>query len=213
MTDTHSLLPPADRGWLERTIARNRALYGGWSMAAGGDGGDGGTGDGGTGQNGGDGGTGSGSGDGTPTSFTQDDVDRLVGKARTEERQKAAKKFGDYDDLKSRAEGAKTLEDRLNDLESQSTAAKQRALRAEIAAEFGISTKKGEKDEPSDAELFLTGTDEEAMRSQALRLAGRESERRKKHPRVPKEGTTTSSGTTTDDDEREYARTLFGGGA
>jgi hypothetical protein len=143
------------------------------------------------GGNGGEGGEGGAGGEGQ--TFTQADVDRLVGKARTEERRKVGEKYADYDDLKAKADGAKTLEDRIAELESKGTEAAQRALRAEIASEFGISTKRGEKGEPSDADLFLTATDEDGLRKQAERLAGRESERKKKNAHVPREGETTKT--------------------
>jgi hypothetical protein len=64
-------------------------------------------------------------------------------------------------------------------MEARAAAAEAEALRARVAGEFGISTKKGLKGEPSDAELFLTGSDEATLTTQAERLAGREAERKK----------------------------------
>lgn len=140
--------------------------------------------------------------------FTQADVDRIVADRLKRERDAAKAKFADYDDLKARAEGAKTLEQRIADLETSGSQATQRALRAEIASEFGISTKKGPKGEPSDADLFLTGTDEASLRSQAERLAERESERKKRGNYVPSEGKTpTPPGK---DPLRDFAKDLFG---
>lgn len=126
--------------------------------------------------------------------FTQADVDKLVGKARGEERRKASEKYADYDDLKTKADGAKTVEQQLADLQGQLQASNVRALRSDIAAAHGISTKKGANGEPSDADLFLTGTDEDTLTAQAQRLAERESDRKKNGNVAPKEGTTTSSG-------------------
>lgn len=152
-----------------------------------------------------EGGNGGEGGDGGET-FTQADVDRLVGKARTEERRKASEKYADYDDLKTKADGATTLEDRIAELETKGTESAQRALRAEIASEFGISTKRGEKGEASDADLFLTATDEDGLRKQAERLAGRESERKKNNAHVPREGETPK--TPAVDGKRAWLRTL-----
>lgn len=139
-------------------------------------------------------------------SFTQADVDRII-KDRLD--QQARNRFGDYADLKAKAEGAKTLEDRLGTLETELTSTKAAALRTSIAAEFGISTKKGPKGEPSDADLFLTGTDESTLTAQAQRLAGREADRKKNGNVAPKEGDTKNSGKN-DSTMRDFAQQLFG---
>ena len=141
----------------------------------------------------------------TPQTFTQADVDRIV---RERLAQQAKNKFGDYDDLKSKAGESQTLEQRIADMESRTQAAEAAALRASVAAEFGISTKKGPKGEPSDADLFLTGTDESTLTAQAQRLAGREEDRKKQGNYAPKEGTTTNSGDS-NEDLREFTRGLF----
>lgn len=146
------------------------------------------------------------SGDPKPqeTAFTQADVDRIV---RERLAQQAKNKFGDYDDLKTRAGDALTLEQRIAEMETRTQAAESAALRASVAAEFGVSTKKGPKGEPSDADLFLTGSDVDTLTAQAQRLAGRESDRKKQGNFAPKEGTTPTGGT--DTDEREFVRGLF----
>lgn len=137
--------------------------------------------------------------------FSQEDVNRIV-TARLKEQ--AEKKFGDYNDLKTRAEGAKTVEQQLAELEQKHADAEARALRSNIAAQFGISTKKGPNGEPSDADLFLTGSDEPTLTAQAERLSGRAVEQKKQGNRAPKEG-----GTTTSDDGkkdlRSVARSIF----
>lgn len=139
-------------------------------------------------------------------SFTADDVARIV---RERLQQQAKNKFGDYDELKAKAGQAQTLEERLGTVESELTATKASALRTRIAAEFGISTKKGPKGEPSDADLFLTGTDESTLTAQAQRLAGREADRKKQGNVAPKEGDTKNSGK--DDSQlRDFAKQLFG---
>lgn len=138
-------------------------------------------------------------------SFTQADVERIV-KERLA--QQAKNKFGDYDDLKSKAGNAQTLEQRVAEMEAEAATAKAEALRSRVAAEFGISTKKGPKGEPSDADLFLTGADESTLTAQAQRLAGREEDRKKQGNFAPKEGTSTSTGKD-DEDLRGFARKLF----
>jgi multidrug efflux pump subunit AcrA (membrane-fusion protein) len=137
--------------------------------------------------------------------FTQADVDRIVKDRIT----RVEAKYADYDDLKTKAEGAKTVEQKVADLETKLSASEARALRAQIAAEFGISTKKGPKGEPSDADLFLTGTDEATLTAQAERLGVREADRKKHGNVAPKEGETKTSGDT-DATLREFAKDLFG---
>ena len=137
--------------------------------------------------------------------FTQDDVNRIV-KERAE--RIAKQLYPDYDDLKAKAGESQSLEQRIADMEKESAAAKAEALRSRVAAEFGISTKKGPKGEPSDADLFLTGADESTLTAQAQRLAVRESDRKKQGNYAPKEGTTSSSGGA-DEDLREFTRGLF----
>lgn len=137
--------------------------------------------------------------------FTQADVDRIV---RERLAQQAKNKFGDYDDLKTKAGNALTLEQRVAEMEGRTATAEAAALRASVAAEFGVSTKKGPKGEPSDADLFLTGTDESTLTAQAQRLAGREEDRKKQGNFAPKEGTIQNVGGA-DQDMREFARGLF----
>ena len=153
-----------------------------------------------------------------PKTFTQEEVDKLVGKTRTEERRKVSEKYADYDELKKAADDKKTIEQRFADLEQKFQQSEANGLRLRIAGQFGISTKPAEDGGPSDAELFLTGTDEDTLTAQAKRLADRvaeqakaETERKKKNPTVPKEGTSTQTGTTTEEDDRAFARTFFGG--
>jgi hypothetical protein len=141
----------------------------------------------------------------TGQSFSQADVDRIV---RERLAQQAKNKFGDYDDLKTKAGESQTLEQRVAEMETRAQAAEAESRRARVAAEFGISTKKGPKGEPSDADLFLTGTDESTLTAQAQRLAGREEDRKKQGNFAPKEGTTTSTGGD-DEDLRGFARKLF----
>jgi len=131
--------------------------------------------------------------------FTQADVDKLMAKVRSEERRKATEKFADYDDLKSRAEGAKSVEQQLAELKAQNAKIQRDNLAARIAAANGIA--------PEDADLFLTGNDEETLTAQAKRLAERESERKKRNNTVPREGNQPRA---TTNNLREFTRGLFG---
>lgn len=133
--------------------------------------------------------------------FTQEDLDKYAAKVRGEERRKASERYADYDDLKSKADGAKTVEQKLEELTQKHAAAEARALRSDIAAAHGISAE--------DRDLFLTGTDEETLSNQAKRLAERESTRKQHGPHAPREGRHTTPKV---DDERAAVRTLFGTG-
>jgi len=126
----------------------------------------------------------------------QAEVDRIVKERVARERAK----YSDYDELKAKAAGSQTLEERLASLEGELTTAKAAALRSDIAAKHGLSAE--------DRDLFLTGTDESTLTAQAQRLAGREADRKKQGNYAPKEGTQPAGGT--DSGEREFVRGLFG---
>ncbi len=130
--------------------------------------------------------------------ITQADVDRIV----KERIARVEAKYADYGDLKKAAEGAKTVEQKLADLEAKHAEAEARALRSDIATKHGISAE--------DRDLFLTGSDEATLTAQAKRLAERIADQKKNGNRAPKEGTNTNSGNT-DSDARTFARNLFGG--
>lgn len=127
--------------------------------------------------------------------------------------QQAKTKFGDYDDLKTQVEGAKSneqkLADKLAELEQKHAESEARALRASIAAQYGISTKKGDKGEPSDADLFLTGSDEATLTAQAERLGVKVADQKKQGNVAPKEGQTKTTGDGAEG-MREFTRNLFG---
>jgi len=78
--------------------------------------------------------------------------------------------------------------------------AKAEALRFRIASKFQVNDE--------DADLFLTGTDEETLTKQAERLTERAEERKKNGNQVPREGTNPPAGGQ-DSDMREFARGLF----
>lgn len=125
----------------------------------------------------------------------QADVDRIVRERVARERAK----YSDYDELKAKAEGSKTLEERLASLEGELSTAKTNALRSDIAAKHGLSAE--------DRDLFLTGSDEATLTAQAERLAGREAARKKQGNFAPKEGTAPSAGS--DDSLRDFTKKLF----
>ena len=129
--------------------------------------------------------------------FTQADVDRIV----KERVKRTEAKYADYSELKTRAEGAKTLEERLATHETEHSVAQQRAMRAEIANKHGISAE--------DRDLFLTGSDEETLTAQAERLAARESERKQKGNHVPGEGNNSSA----EGNDGAFVRNLFSSAA
>jgi hypothetical protein len=135
--------------------------------------------------------------EGKDQAFTQADVDRIV----SERLQREKTKYADYDDLKAKAKGAQTAEERIADLENQIKSASREALVRRIQAKHSISDE--------DADLFLTGADEDALTAQAKRLAQRESERKKNGNHVAREGNQTTAKA---NDEREAVRQLFGTG-
>lgn len=110
----------------------------------------------------------------------------------------AAKRLAEIEDAQKTE--AQKAADRIAELEKQISESSTAALRFKVASEFKISA--------DDAELFLTGSDEESLRKQAERLAERDQERKKQGNHVRKEGTSTQKGS--DDDEgREFAKELF----
>ncbi len=112
-------------------------------------------------------------------------------------------------DNKSAAERLAALEDANK---SELEKANEKALAAEKAAEkaqadalrLRVALKHNVSDE--DADLFLTGTDEETLTKQAQRLTDRGSERKPKN-RVPREGTPPREAP--EDEMREFTRNLF----
>ena len=148
---------------------------------------------------------GTGSTEGKATTFTQEDVNRIVGEAKRAERAK----FADYDDLKK---GAQTVEQQLQEIQRQNQTLARDALAAKVAAKHKIS--------PEDADLFLTGADEDTLNAQAARLAAHlkaaakeETQQPTRRPGVayaPLEGRTSKTSGVTE--ERAMVRALFGGG-
>lgn len=137
-----------------------------------------------------------GQGDKPEQAFTQADVDRIVADRLKRERETVKAKYADYDDLKVKAGQATTAEERIAALEREVDASRREALRRRVQAAHGIADE--------DADLFLTGADEESLTAQAKRLAQRAPER-KNH--VPREGNNPRPGE--GDDMRAFARNLF----
>ena len=136
--------------------------------------------------------------------FDAEYVDKLrkeSAKYRTEAKAnaEAAKRLAELEE--SQKTEAQKQAERIAELEKQIEGATVQALRARMAAKYQI--------DPEDADLFLTGTNEETVESQAKRLSERVSANKKNPPRVPKEGTVTNP---SDNGDREFARQLFGRG-
>ena len=133
--------------------------------------------------------------------FTQADVDKIVGKARIDERRVTSARFADYDDLKAKADSAKTVEQQLAEMRAENAKMQRDNLAARIAARHGIS--------PEDAALFLTGSDEATITAQAERLAARNGEQQRQRDNyLPNEGRIPRNGGTSD--MKEFTRQLFG---
>lgn len=126
---------------------------------------------------------------------------------------RAESKFSDYDEIKAKAA-------RFDEIDAANKSELEKAEEARAAAEaardeavadglrFRIAAKHGISDE--DADLFLTGRDEQTLTAQAERLAAREADRKKHGNRIDREG----GGSTPlkDGDKRAVARRLFSGG-
>jgi len=136
--------------------------------------------------------------------FTQEEVNRLVGETRRTERSRVEAQFPDYVSLKAQAEGAKTAEQRVAGLEARltgyETAAERQKLVTKVAHTHKIT-------DPDDIALFLTGSDEETLTAQAKRLATRAEPQRKANY-VPSEGQQ-ANGSAGSGELGEFARNLF----
>lgn len=138
---------------------------------------------------------------------SQEEFNQIIEKRLERERAK----FSDYDDLREKAakldeieQANKTeqqrYEERLTQAEQSAAEARTEALRFRVATKFGISDE--------NAELFLTGTDEDTLTKQAERLADLDDQRKKRAPHVPREGATTPDPAS--DPKRAFLRELTG---
>lgn len=136
---------------------------------------------------------------------SQDELNEAIKDRLARERAK----FKDYDDLKAKASQLDALSEasqtetekatkRAAQAETERDDARSEALRLRVAVQHGISIE--------DADLFLTGKDEETLTAQAKRLTDREADRKKNGNVVPREGTSTRPA---DSDEGAFARALF----
>ena len=130
--------------------------------------------------------------------FTQADVDRIVADRLKREREATRAKYADYDDLKAKAAGATSLEERVADIERQARESEQRALRAEIANAKGLT--------PSQAKRLVGATREE-LEADADELLADIGAQKKQGNHVPREGGTNP--TPPEDEMRAFARGLF----
>lgn len=132
--------------------------------------------------------------------FTQAELDQIITDRLA---QQAKNKFGDYAELKAKADGAKTVEQKLAELETKHAEAEARALRSNIATKHGISAE--------DRDLFLTGSDEASLEAQAKRLAERNADQKKNGLRARKEGQpVTTNLSPKDKAKREWLASLRG---
>lgn len=138
---------------------------------------------------------GKGGGD-TSKTFTQDQVNTLL----ADQKRSIQAKFADYDELKVKAEGSKSVEDQLVDLKAKLARSEQIALRNDIATRHGVTAE--------DRDLFLTGADADTLTAQAKRLAERDSDRKKKGNVAPAEGGNPTP--RSDDPNRQFLRDMLG---
>lgn len=132
--------------------------------------------------------------------FTQEEVDRIVGERLKRERDAVKDlraKAAEVDQSKSELT---RMQEQLAELTKAQAASAAQATRYRVAAANGISNE--------DADLFLTGGDEDTITAQAKRLIARDAQRRSQGNVVPNEGRTPQNGIT--DDRREFVRQLTG---
>ena len=136
---------------------------------------------------------------------SQEEMDKAIGPRLERERAKfadAVAKAAKFDELNAaNMTELERAQERAEAAERAAQEAKAEGLRFKIAAKYGISTE--------DADLFLTGQDEQTLEAQAKRLADREADRKKNGATSPGEG---RSSTSTTNDMAAFTRDLFGRG-
>jgi hypothetical protein len=118
---------------------------------------------------------------------------------RAKENADAAKRLAEIKDAQKTREQKDA--ERLAALEEKAQASELRALRSEIATEFGLTVE--------NAKALAHVPSEEGMREVAKALAGKQAEQKKQGNHVPNEGKTPTAKV---GDEREFVRNLFGSG-
>lgn len=134
--------------------------------------------------------------EGTPDStFTQADVDRIV----KERVKRVQDKYADYDELKTKAEAATGLQTKLDESGADAAKERERADRAEVALEKGLTLSQAKR---------LVGTTREEFTADADELLADITSQKQNNNVVPNEGKNppASGG----GDEREFVRGLFG---
>lgn len=116
---------------------------------------------------------------------------------RAKENATAAARLKEIEDAQ-KSDSEKAAE-RIRQLEAERDNAHRETLRFRVASQHGISSE--------DADLFLTGADEETLTRQAERLAGRDQDRAKQGNYVAREGNAPNPPAA--GDEREFVRDLF----
>jgi len=118
--------------------------------------------------------TGSADQSGQERTFTQQEVNRMVGDARQKERAK----YADYDELKAQAEAHADYDDVVAERDRLKAAEERSALVAKVAAASGV---------PATLVAMLDGADEEALAAQAAEVA--KAIKAKAYPNVDDDGT------------------------
>ena len=118
--------------------------------------------------------TGSADQSGQERTFTQQEVNRMVGDARQKERAK----YSDYADLKAQAEAHADYDDVVAERDRLKAAEERSALVAKVAAASGV---------PVTLVAMLDGADEEALAAQAAEVA--KAIKAKAYPNVDDGGT------------------------
>lgn len=138
---------------------------------------------------------------------SQEELNRII----ADRVKRVEAKYADYQDVKAKAaqldsiaDASKTDLDRAKDEAKNAAAerddARAEAMRLRVAVEHGISIE--------DADLFLTGKDEETLTAQAKRLSDREADRKKTGNRVTAEGGNPDPKPS--NDIATFARSMFG---
>lgn len=119
---------------------------------------------------------------------------------RAKDNATAAKRLAEIEEAQ-KSEAEKSA-DRIKALEGEAEKAKRDALRFKVASKYGIGDE--------DADLFLTGSDEESLMKQAERLAARTEERKKQGNHVASEGQSGGAKASTADQFAEFISKQLG---
>jgi hypothetical protein len=106
------------------------------------------------------------------------EAERRNARAAAKERDALAVRLKEFEDRDK--SGAEKAQDRIKGLENELSVAQRESLRFKVASKFSIGAE--------DADLFLTGIDEDTLTKQAERLSARNDERKRQGNYVPREG-------------------------